>query len=304
MYSDKNLEELKNNLTIVIPTKDEEDGIGPTIDELIQLGFKPSQILVVDGDSRDKTVEIARSRGVNVIRQDGVGKADAILTALKKVDTDYMLVMDGDYTYDPSKIGEMLSLMDRYVEVIGARVEGRENIPWINRIGNKILTWIFNTLFGTSLRDVLSGMYMVNVEKAKLMLGKATGFSIEAEMAAHMSCEGEITDIDIRYRKRVGKPKLSILDGVKIGWNIIKLTWYYNPFLLIFTLGTLLLIPGIIIGAYVLYDFIFLHKLHRILTPVSLIFTLAGLISFLFAILFLYLRRMELRVIRAIEKRR
>ena len=293
-----------DKLTIVIPTKDEEDGIGPTIDELIQMGFEPGQILVVDGDSRDRTVEIARSKGVNVIRQDGVGKADAILTALKNVDTEYMLVMDGDYTYDPSKIGEMLSLMDKYVEVIGARVEGRENIPWINRIGNRILTWIFNTLFGTCLRDVLSGMYMVNVEKAKLMLGKATGFSIEAEIAAHMSCEGDITDIDIRYRKRVGKPKLSILDGVKIGWNIIKLTWYYNPFLLIFTLGTLLLIPGIIIGAYVLYDFIFLHKLHRILTPVSLIFTLAGLISFLFAILFLYLRRMELRVIRAIEKRR
>ena len=293
-----------DDLTVVIPVKDEEEGIGPTIDELIGLGIKPEQILVVDGDSKDKTVEIALSKGVNVIKQEGEGKADAIITALKRIDSKYMLVMDGDYTYDPSKIRDMLDLMDRNVEVIGARVNGRKNIRLIHRFGNKVLTRVFNLLFGTRLRDVLSGMYMINVEKAKLLLGKAKGFSIEAEMAAHMSSEGEIADIPIKYRKRIGRAKLSVLDGFKIWWNMIKLSWYYNPLFLVFAIGALSLIPGFLIGGYVLYDFIFFHRMHRILTPASLIFLLGGLVSFFFSVLFLYLKRMEYRVIRTIERRK
>jgi len=223
---------------------------------------------------------------------------------LKRIDSKYMLVMDGDYTYDPSKIMDMLSLMSTYVEVIGARVDGRENIPRINRLGNRILTWFFNMLFGTKLRDVLSGMYMLNVDKAKLILGKTRGFSIEAEMAAHMSSEGEITDIPVKYRKRLGKAKLTIFDGIRIGWNMLRLSWYYNPLFLLFGIGALLLIPGILGGAYVLFEYLVKSRIHRVLTPVSLLFLLGGLISFLFSILFLYLKRMEFRVIRAIEARK
>lgn len=293
-----------DDLTIVIPVKNEEEGIGPTIDELLEMGFKPTQIIVVDGYSKDKTVDIASSKGVHVITQEGDGKADAILTALKRIDTKYMLIIDGDHTYDPSKIMDMLSLMNKYVEVIGARVDGRNNIPRLKRFGNRVLTWFFNIMFGTKLRDILSGMYMVNVEKAKMVLGKTRGFSIEAELVAHMSSEGEITDIGIKYRKRLGKAKLTLFDGFKIGWNVIRLSWYYNPLFLIFAIGTSLLIPGISLGIYVLYEYFVNSRIHRILTPASLIFLLGGFMSFLFSILFLYLKRMEFRVIRAIESRK
>ena len=302
--SDKNsnkLGSIMEKLTIVIPTLNEQEGIGKTIDELLELGINKNQIIVIDGYSTDKTVEIAKSKGVKVIFQEGKGKADAIITAIKRVNTDYMLVMDGDYTYDPSKIPKMLSLMDGYAEVIGARVEGRENIPIINRFGNKILTWLFNTIFGTSLRDVLSGMYMVKTELIKGILGKTRGFSIEAEIAAHMSLEGDITDIPIRYRKRLGKAKLTILDGIKIGLSMIKLSWTYNPLLFIFTLGAITLIPGIALGLYIVYDYIFNSVLHRTLTIITVLLIITGLISAFFAILILFLKRMELRIIRKIE---
>jgi len=51
---EKDLKELKYSLTIVDPTRDEEDDVGLTLDELIQLGFKPNRILVVYGESMDK----------------------------------------------------------------------------------------------------------------------------------------------------------------------------------------------------------------------------------------------------------
>jgi len=290
-----------DEVTVVIPTLNEEEGIGKTIDELLKLGIKREQILVVDGYSTDRTVDIARSRGVKVIFQEGRGKADAIRTAIRHVRTKYMLVIDGDYTYDPSGLVEMLPMMDRYVEVIGARLRGRENIPLVNRLGNRVLTWLFNVVFGTSLRDVLSGMYLVRTDLVRGILGRSRGFSIEAEIAAHMSLEGDICDVPISYRRRLGRSKLSKIDGLRIGVSIIKLSWSYNPLFFIFLLGTLALLPGLAIGAYLVYDYFFFGVVHRTLTIISLLLITTGIISLFFAILVLFLKRMELRIIRKIE---
>lgn len=136
------------NLTVVIPVKNEEKAIGKVIDELLEIGVRRVNILVVDGHSTDGTVKQARERGVTVIKQEGNGKGMAILTAVKYIDTPYMLVMDGDYTYNPSQLWKMLEKMDGHVEVIGYRAT-RENIPRLHRLGNWILTKTFNILFGT-----------------------------------------------------------------------------------------------------------------------------------------------------------
>ena len=290
-----------DDVTVVIPTLNEEEGIGRTIDELLRLGVDRRRILVVDGFSSDRTVEVARSRGVRVVFQEGRGKAAAVRTAIRYVDTRYILVMDGDYTYDPSRLPEMLALMDRCVEVIGARVEGRENIPWINRFGNRVLTWLFNLIFGTDLSDVLSGMYLIRADLARELLGKSSGFSIEAEIAAHMSLEGEIGEVPIRYRRRLGRPKLSVFDGVRIGLSMIRLGWTYNPLFFIFMLGVLALFPGVALGLYVLLDYIFNFVVHRTLSIIALLLIAIGVISSFFAILILFLKRMEFRIIRKIE---
>jgi len=79
----------KDMVTVVIPTLNEEEAIGVVLDEVMAEGYR--NILVVDGYSKDRTVEIAKSKGVRVVYQDGVGKAGAIATAIKIVSTPYML---------------------------------------------------------------------------------------------------------------------------------------------------------------------------------------------------------------------
>ncbi|MEM0041604.1 MAG: glycosyltransferase family 2 protein, partial [Candidatus Korarchaeum sp.] len=106
----------KEQVTVVLPTLNEESAIGRVIDELLQEGY--NNILVVDGYSTDKTVEIARGKGVKVIFQKGRGKAGAIRTAIEVVNTPYILFMDADYTYDPRDIGRLLRYAG-YDEVIG-----------------------------------------------------------------------------------------------------------------------------------------------------------------------------------------
>ncbi|HSV49901.1 MAG TPA: glycosyltransferase [Candidatus Acidoferrales bacterium] len=93
----------KDQLTIVIPVKDEELAISSVIDELLLEGF--DNILVVDGYSKDKTLQILKEKkSVRVISQHGKGKTGAVKTAIENVTTPYLLVIDGDYTYQAKDI--------------------------------------------------------------------------------------------------------------------------------------------------------------------------------------------------------
>jgi len=298
-------EELKKLLTIVIPTLNEEEAIGKVIDEILEQGFEPNQILVVDGHSVDRTVEIARSKGVRVVYQKGRGKADAIRTAVEHVNTHYMLVMDGDYTYPAKHILELLEKIhfEGHDEVIGARVRGRENIPFVNRFGNRVLTAFFNLLFGTRLTDVLSGMYILRTESVRTALFESKGFSIESEIAAHIvSSGGSIAEHPIEYRRRLGEKKLKVWDGVKIAVDMVKLAWKYNPVFFIAFIGSLLLFPGLTLAAYVVYHYLLHGVKYYVKGIIAAVMVGVGLISMLLAVLALYLKRMEWRILHQVRE--
>ncbi|MEM0060900.1 MAG: glycosyltransferase family 2 protein, partial [Fervidicoccaceae archaeon] len=131
-----------SQLTVIIPTLNEKESIGLVLKELFEVGIPKNNIIIVDGRSTDGTDKIAKDLEVRIIYQDGKGKADAVKKGLSLADTKYAIVMDGDYTYPAKYIPYLLETAQRKncVEVIGARVRGRENIPFINRIGNKIIT--------------------------------------------------------------------------------------------------------------------------------------------------------------------
>jgi len=85
---------------LIIAALNEEPGIGLTIAEMKDtLGEIP--VLVVDGKSNDRTVEIAKNMGAKVVYQDGTGKGDALTKALEHADltVNYIILTDADYTY-------------------------------------------------------------------------------------------------------------------------------------------------------------------------------------------------------------
>ena len=291
MIADNN--DLLKDVFVIIPTLNEEKAIGKVLDELLSIGLSKDQILIVDGHSTDKTREIAINKGVKVILQKGKGKADAIFTALEHVNRSYVMIMDGDYTYPAGHIHDLLrkAYEDKCDEVIGARVWGRSNIPLINRIGNKLLTFMFNMLFGTKLKDVLSGMYLVKYDILREITWEMKGFSAEVEIAAHTASTGKICECPISYRKRIGEKKLKIIHGLSIGRDIIRLVWRYNPAFFIFMIGALLLIPGLGLGAWVAYHYFFTGIKYYVKGLVALSLALVGFISLILAILSLYLKR-------------
>src|SRR5579883_3142654 len=199
------LEELRDNVTVVIPTLNEEEAIGPLLDEIKSAGY--NKILVVDGYSEDRTARIAVEKGAQVIGQHGKGKTGAVLVARDVVDTPYFLLMDGDYSYDPKDIDRFVLHANGYDHIIGFRPRDSPHISRTHKLGNRILTMAFNLLMGSNVPDVACGMYLMRTEKVRQLVLTRFGFEIDQEIAAQMLTDGKVTYVPINYRQRLGKAK-------------------------------------------------------------------------------------------------
>lgn len=292
------------DVTIVIPTLNEEEAIPHVLDELLAQGIPSENILVVDGYSTDKTREIARMKGVRVILQEGEGKTDAIKTAVRHIKTPITLVMDGDYTYPAKHIPSLVQkIREGYDLAIGARNPEKEAQTSIYRLGNWILGKTFTLLFGVKITDVLSGMYAVKTSILQELFYESRGFGIESEMVAHVAATGgEIVEEPIHFRKRKGRKKLKVRHGASILWDMIRLAWRYNPTMIIFALGALLLIPGLTLTAYVGYHYLAHGIKHYVKGLIAIALVTTGVISLLLTILAIYLKRMEIRILKQIKQ--
>jgi len=217
----------KNDVTVVVPTLNEEKAIGLVLRGLLLEGF--SKLLVVDGNSIDRTVEIAERMDVEAIPQKGQGKTGAIATAISRIKTPYFVVIDGDYTYKPSDIENLIKKASSFNHIIGAR-QDQKNIKLLNRFGNKMINLLFNLFFGSNINDVCSGLYLLKTSFARELFLETKGFDVEVEIAAQSAINQVITEVPISYDKRIGIQKLNPLkDGFIIVSTIFRLAKKYNP---------------------------------------------------------------------------
>lgn len=184
---------------------------------------------MIDGNSIDDTVNIAKKMQVPVYLQSGRGKTGAIKTALNYIETPYLGVIDGDCTYSAKDIEVLLEKAPYYNQVIGARRD-RANIKALNRFGNSAINLLFNFSFGTKLSDVCSGLYVLDTSFAKKLVLETGGFDVEVEIAAQAAASNRITEVPISYGNRVGVQKLNpFRDGLLIAYSIVKLSRRHNP---------------------------------------------------------------------------
>ena len=104
---------------VVVAALNEEAGIGLTIAELKD-NLDSSHILVVDGHSNDRTVEISKNLGVDIAFQDGVGKGNAIAKALRLTNPDaaYVVITDADFTYPAKHVPEMIKILENLTKIL------------------------------------------------------------------------------------------------------------------------------------------------------------------------------------------
>lgn len=221
---------MPKKVCIVLPTLNEEPAIGNVIDEipgktLNELGYLV-EILVTDSGSTDRTLEIAKQKGVRIIHA-GKGKGAAVTAAFKEADADFIFMLDGDFTYPAAYIPEMLKILETHPIVIGSRLKGKRDKGALRRtnfIGNHLLTLFANILYGTGVSDLCTGYWGFRREVIGNLHLTVRGFQIEAEILTQVAKHGyKISEIPITYRSRRGKAKLgSFTDGFKIGWFLLK----------------------------------------------------------------------------------
>lgn len=273
---------------VLIPTLNEAPTIGAVIKEFQQLGYR--NILVMDGHSTDKTLEIARGLGVTVKTQSGKGKGNALLEAFEQIKQPYVILVDGDGTYTAKDAEKLLRpLYLGFDHAIGDRLNTADKgaFNFLNHMGNHLINFLFKVAHGSDLHDILSGYRAFTMESVKAMRLKEKGFGIETEMTVEAVRNGQrVMVVPVHYRKRVGtRTKLNPFhDGAKIVTTTYRLAKVNNPIFYFGLMGVLLAIAGMVVGVYVVMEW--LKGINHIpMTILTVLLILVGFEIFMFGVI-------------------
>jgi glycosyltransferase involved in cell wall biosynthesis len=212
----------------------------------------PGEILVADS-STDGTSKIAASCGSRVVKPEKLGYGNAYLTAFKEANGDYIVLMDGDLTYDPKSMKEMIKLLQsgRFDMVMGSRLKGEilpGAMPPLHRyIGNPLLTGVLNRLFSAGISDAHCGMRAITREALQRLNLRAGGMEFASEMVIEAASNKlRIAEVPITYHPRKGSSKLhSFTDG----WRHMRFMMLYRPVPFLLVPGLLALSLGLVLAA-------------------------------------------------------
>jgi glycosyltransferase involved in cell wall biosynthesis len=230
----KDYKQRSPSIQVIIAAWNEEEGIGLTVAELMDT-LEGVSVLVVDGRSTDRTLEVAKRLGADVLTQDGYGKGDAVAKGISNIDpaVDYVVLTDADYTYPAGYVPKMIQILEKNPEVgmvCGNRFNGYQEKTMqssIFYIGNRLIAFTHNLLNGITLDDPLTGLRVVRARILRNWKAKSKGFDIEVELNHHMEREGfGIVEVPIKYRERLGQKKLGIKNGAEILKRILLETTY------------------------------------------------------------------------------
>ncbi|SFC54121.1 dolichol-phosphate mannosyltransferase [Halobiforma haloterrestris] len=279
-----------DEVCVLIPTLDEAATIGDVIDGFHEEGY--GNVVVVDGGSEDDTQEIARDRGAQVLVQSGDGKGQAVREAVEYIDVPYVLMLDGDGTYDPADAERMLEPLSRgYEHVIGNRFADMDDdaMKALNGVGNRLINRSFRFIHGADYEDILSGYRAFTVDSFERLSLDSDGFTIETELAVECVKHGvDTTVVPISYSARPEDSETN-LHPVKDGGTIIlalySLAKTNNPLFYFGSLGVTGIVTGALIAAYVVWEWVQYGIGHEILALVSAAGILLGVQLLMFGVL-------------------
>ncbi|MDH5689841.1 MAG: glycosyltransferase [Candidatus Bathyarchaeota archaeon] len=261
----------KNNsdlrIVFVVPTLNEEAGVGLVLDGISKVMQQNNYtVLVVDGHSEDKTVQIAKERGASIVFQRERGYGDALMTgfecACNSLKADILVMMDADGTYDPKDVPNLLNpiLENRADLVVGNRFLGikRGSMTFVNRVGNRMLSWIARRTLNIGITDTQCGLRALRADLMKHINFKAEGMSLATEMLAEAKqAKARIVEVPIAYHPRIGDTKLNpIKDGSRILGTILRLIRDYKPLLFFGAFGFIMASIGSFIGMNIVFEWL------------------------------------------------
>ena len=302
-----------SRIAVVIPTLNEEKSIVDVIsgirDSLTNSNYPNFDIIVVDGNSRDRTVELARSSGAEVIFQEGTGYGDALLTgflhARYEKRASVIVMVDGDGTYSPGDISRLLQplLAGEADFMLGNRFASLKegSMSFINKVGNRLFSRIVSNMLKMPIQDSQCGLRAFRSDLVDLWDLKTTGMPFATEMLVETRKMGmKIKQAPVSYYPRKGRTKLNpIVDGFRIMGTIIRLIRDFEPLLFFGVIGLLFAIAGALVGVRVVIEWLETGAIVHLASPIlSALLIMTGFQLFSIGLLADMVKDVRRRVVR------
>ena len=220
-----------NELTVVsaiIPCLDEESAIGQVVAAV--LAQHVSDVVVVDGGSRDRTVERAKAAGARVIVEPQRGYGRAIQAGIAKVrdDADILIFLDGDGSDVAEFIPDLVAPITagQAVLVLGSRVRGSREPGSLSPqqlLAARVGSWLLRLVYGASFTD-LSPFRAIRRDALERLGMKEQTYGWNLEMLMRVAAARlPATEIAVGQRRRIGgvsKVSGNPIAGLKAAWSI------------------------------------------------------------------------------------
>ncbi|MGU3499007.1 glycosyltransferase family 2 protein [Mycobacterium sp. C31M] len=217
-------------VTVVIPTRNEARNLPYVAKRMPAV----DQIVVVDGDSVDNTVEVARQLWPEavIVNQTRRGKGNALACGFEESTCDIVVMIDADGSTDPAEIPDFVAALVSGADFAkGSRFTsagGSDDITRLRRFGNKGLNWLVNQLFDTSFTDLCYGynafwrhhLAVLDLPPTRVDAAQwGDGFEIETVINVRVARNGlKITEVSSFEGKRIyGRSNLNaVTDGLRV----------------------------------------------------------------------------------------
>jgi hypothetical protein len=240
------------DVSIIIPCYNEQETVAICVTKALgwleRSGTK-GEVVVVDNASSDATTEVALAAGARVLYEGLRGKGNAFQTGVRESHGRYIVMSDGDATYDLSNLDDMVEpLKQGYDMVIGNRLSGNmesKSMPWLHRhVGNPLFNALISLIARQRMGDVLSGLRSFTREAWVEMAPVSEGFELESEMCLRAGRHHlTVKDVPISYAVRQAPSKLR---GFTHGWAIARFIMMESADLVLIVPGLLAILLGVI----------------------------------------------------------
>lgn len=293
----------KPQVTVIIPCHNEAPVIGNMIYQIRET-YPFFQILVVDNNSSDRTAEIARALGVMVLYENRLGKGFAVRTAFNQITEGYVVMIDGDNTYDLHSLRLLISELELGADMVVAQryAVDPNSFPPLHKVGNALFSKLHESIFHSGVIDAFSGFRAFNLAFIKSFSAESKGFELETDLNFHARLvNARVTNVSSPYRQRIegSSSKLStIRDGFLLLVHLFRVMLQWRPLKLLFPVSLLFVLVGLLLISQPILEFInfrFIYKVPSLISGFVLI--QVSLVLLTFAVHFSRLARIEASVI-------